>query len=54
MNQDYDEWAEQLLQELYYTPEHLRALLIKEHLLKSFRRGYTVTFCEGENDENIC
>ena len=37
---EYDQWAEALLQEIYYTPEHLREALIKEHLLKAVKRGY--------------
>ncbi len=41
MKPEYDQWAENLLQEIYYTPEDLRVSLIKEHLLKAVRRGYT-------------
>lgn len=42
MKPEYDQWAEYLLQEIYYapTPEH-RVAVIKEHLLKAVQRGYT-------------
>lgn len=41
MKPQFKQWSEYLLQEIYYTPEHLRAALIEEHLLKAVRRGYT-------------
>ncbi len=42
MKPEYDQWAEQLLQEIYYAPdEGHRVAIIKEHLLKAVRRGYT-------------
>lgn len=37
---DFSTWANYLLQEIYYTPEHLRATLIQDHLLKAVRRGF--------------
>lgn len=40
MKPEYEQWANYLLQEIYYTPEHLRAALIQEHLLKAVRRGF--------------
>lgn len=40
MKPEYEVWAEQLLQDIYYTPEHLRAALVTEHLLKAVKRGY--------------
>jgi hypothetical protein len=41
MNIDYDKWAEDLLLEIYYAPDNLRCELIKEHLIKAAKRGYT-------------
>ena len=38
---DYDKWAENLLQEIYYAPEDQRVALISEHLQQAKRRGYT-------------
>jgi hypothetical protein len=40
MKPEYDQWAEQLLQEIYYAPEEHRVAVIKEHLLKAVQRGY--------------
>jgi hypothetical protein len=40
MKPEYDQWAENLLQEIYYAPEEHRVSVIKEHLLKAVRRGY--------------
>lgn len=40
MRANYDDWAEALLQEIYYCPEHQRVALIAEHLLKAHKRGY--------------
>ena len=41
MKPEYDQWARALLEEIYYTPEDLRAALVKEHLLKAVQRGFT-------------
>ena len=41
MKPEYDAWAAYLLQEIYYTPEEHRSALVKEHLIKAVRRGYT-------------
>ena len=41
MKPEYTQWAEALLQEIYYTPEELRASLVETHLLKAVQRGYT-------------
>lgn len=38
---DYNEWAANLLEEIYYTPQDQRISLLKEHLEKAHRRGYT-------------
>ena len=40
MKPEYDQWAENLLQEIYYAPEDHRVSIIKEHLLKAVKRGY--------------
>lgn len=38
---EYDQWAEALLQEIYYAPdEDHRVAIITEHLLKAVRRGH--------------
>ena len=42
----YNEWAENLLQEIYYAPEEQRVAVIHEHLLKAAKRGYT----DGSNN----
>lgn len=39
MSIDWDKWASNLLEEIYYTPENLRVALVKEHLLKAELRG---------------
>ena len=39
---DYNSWAENLLQEIYYAPDDAhRAAVLKENLLKAAKRGYT-------------
>lgn len=38
---DYNEWAANLLEEIYYTPQDQRISLLKEHLEKAHKRGYT-------------
>lgn len=38
---DYNKWAINLLEEIYYAPEEQRASIIEEHLNKAHRRGYT-------------
>ena len=40
MKPNYDQWAEALLQEIYYAPEEHRLSVVKEHLLKATQRGY--------------
>ena len=41
MKPEYEVWAEQLLQDIYYAPdEGHRVAVVKEHLLKAVRRGY--------------
>lgn len=40
MKPEYDVWAENLIQEIYYAPEDQRVSVVKEHLLKAVRRGY--------------
>ncbi len=41
MKPEYDQWAENLLQEIYYAPTDAhREAVIKEHLLKAVQRGY--------------
>lgn len=37
---DYDTWAKNLLEELYYAPEDQRVSLLEEHLKKAAKRGY--------------
>lgn len=41
MKPEYDQWAEALLQEIYYAPGGKRVEMIKEHLLKAVQRGHT-------------
>lgn len=40
MKPEYTQWAEQLLQDIYYAPEEKRVEVVHEHLLKAVRRGY--------------
>ncbi len=40
MKPEFDQWAEALIEEIYYTPEHLRVSLVENHLLKAVQRGY--------------
>lgn len=37
---NYDQWAEHLLEEIYYTPDHQRVALIKSHLEMAHQCGY--------------
>ena len=46
MNPDFDAWAKNLLEELYYAPEEHRISLLSEHLKKASARGYT----DGSNN----
>lgn len=41
MKPDYDQWAEALIQDIYYSPEDKRVDIVKHHLLKAVQRGYT-------------
>lgn len=57
MKPEYDQWAESLLQEIYYAPDdYHRVAVIKEHLLKAVQRGYvdgTETGWAYEQDKSI-
>lgn len=46
MKPEYDQWAEALIQEIYYAPEDQRVSIVKEHVLKAVKRGYL----EGSNN----